>query len=347
MCSITHHLPGTMPPVTMIENAAYNNWHSFGLVVKKDGKLEIIKEVPESGEVDPKKVYDLLGKYKDYERFLHLRHNTAGATTLENTHPFDVYYDKKTKRHVVFMHNGTFYPYVSKKVVNACTVDDPDGPSDTKNFVDMVLIPYLTSMDFGKGKADIQNKLTQDLIKKFWNGANRGVLISSDQAPWFIDDWKEVGPIGNKFKASNDQYFEKVIRGPEYTRRLVREAQEKQTGQVARSNLVTNPFARLQDFQLDVKHGFYSLSESMVSIFDDWDVWDRSGAVALGYCSSDELKELYKDEASCIACMDWVFTDYAKLYKEYQELEEKHDRATKRIATMVAEKNAESQRMVG
>lgn len=78
MCSIIYLKPNAMIPYEMLENAVYNNWHSYGLVTKVDGKLDIKKKVPESGEVDPKEVFKLLQDDIEYERFLHLRHNTAG-----------------------------------------------------------------------------------------------------------------------------------------------------------------------------------------------------------------------------------------------------------------------------
>lgn len=334
MCSIIYLKPNAMIPYEMLENAVYNNWHSYGLVTKVDGKLDIKKKVPESGEVDPKEVFKLLQDDIEYERFLHLRHNTAGATTDENTHPFEIFYDEAKGRHVVFMHNGTMHPFVSKKTVDGKVVDDNDGPSDTKNFVDQILIPYISAMDFGGGKGDITHPLVHLFIKKFWCASNRGVLIASDQEAMFIDDWKMVGPEGSKFLASNDTYFDKVIRGPEHTRRLVREANEKTASNKNKSADV-DLFARLQDFKLDTKHAFYSLKDSMLSIFDDWEVWERSGAVAVGYATQDELEALFKDKATCLALMDWIFTDYAQLYKEHLETVEKHDKATKLIATLV------------
>lgn len=100
MCVIVVLSKNQMIPYSMLENACYNNWHSFGLVTKVDGKLDIKRSVPKSGEVDPKTVYKLLEDDIGYERFLHLRHNTAGATNEANCHPFDVYYDPKSGRQV-------------------------------------------------------------------------------------------------------------------------------------------------------------------------------------------------------------------------------------------------------
>jgi hypothetical protein len=338
MCVIAYFKPGQMPPKDMLFNAVYNNWHSYGLVTRVDNKLDIKKVVPKSGEVDPAEVWKHLTNDFDYERFLHLRHNTAGATNEENCHPFDVYYDPKKGRQVVFMHNGTMYQYKSKKRnAQGAEVDDDDGPSDTKNFVDRVLIPYLSAIDFGNGHGDIQHPMIRDLIKKFWGGSNRGLLISSDQDPLFIDDWKVVGPEGSKFAASNDDYFREVKRGPEHTRRLVRAEQNKHappnTGKpLVRDIVAAGPFK-------SGTHDFFNLSSSLANIVNDFSVYDRSGAVSLGLATRDELAELYEQRKDCLAVMDWVFTDYAKLFDEFNQVVKDKDAATKMIATLMAEKN--------
>src|SRR5690606_17004863 len=126
--------------------------------------------------------------------------------------------------------------------------DDPDGPSDTKNFVDQVLIPYTASMDFGGGAGDIQNEHYKKLINKFWPASsNRGVLIASDNPAFFIDSWKEISDgDGDKFLASNDDYFDKVIRGPEHERRLVREEEEKKRTVVSKT--ADRTVAQLSEF---------------------------------------------------------------------------------------------------
>lgn len=340
MCVIIYLKPGQMPPKEMLFNAVYNNWHSYGLVTRIDGKLDIKRVVPASGEVDPQEVWNALTDDFDFERFLHLRHNTAGATNLENCHPLDVYYDPKRQRQVVFMHNGTMYNYKSKKKsATGSEIDDDDGPSDTKNFTDRVLIPYLSSCDFGEGKGDIQSPYMRDLIKKFWGGSNRGLLISSDQDPLFIDDWKVVGPEGNKFPASNDDYFKEVKRGPEHTRRLVRQEQNKLAAKAASEKKPSTVREIIDAVQFKQgTHRFFELSESLANIVNDFEVYDRSGAVTLGLATYDELVELYDQRKDCLAVMNWVFTDYAKLYEEHQQVLKDKDVATKMIATMMEEK---------
>jgi hypothetical protein len=339
MCVIAYFKPGYMPPKEMLWNAVYNNWHSYGLVTRIDGKLDIKRVVPTTGEVDPQEVWDVLEDDRDFERFLHLRHNTAGLTNLDNCHPLDVYYNPKKGRQVVFMHNGTMYNYKSKKK-NANGIgetDDDDGPSDTRNFTDRVLIPYLSSMDFGNGAGDIEHQLTKELIKRFWGGSNRGLLISSDQDPLFIDDWKVVGPEGDKFLASNDDYFKEVKRGPEHTRRLVRAEKAKEDHKKLPQSNGTREIVPVGQFK-EGTHDFFHLKESLANIVNDFAVYDRAGAVALGLATRDELVELYEQRKDCLAVMDWVFTDYAKLYDEHLQIVKDKEAATKMIATLMAEK---------
>lgn len=341
MCVILHLVPDVMPTASQLECACYNNWHSYGLVTIIGNKLDIKKVVPESGEVDPVEVYDLLSKNIKHERFLHLRHNTAGATSLENCHPFTVF--KSKKREVVFMHNGTFYPFISKRTTpSGAIVDDPDGPSDTKNFVDQIIAPYMAAMDFGNGHGDIGHPLFRSVITKNWSGSNRGVLIANDQPAVFFDTWKRIKGKGGDFGASNDDYFDKITRGPEKERREELAKAKVEAERSAR----TKPLQKEQDTLVQIqplsnfrkepgsRHPFYSLSESLVTVLNDWDVYDRSGAVALGFADKDELAELYENKDDCLTVMDWVFTDYTLMFEELLKLEEQKDAATKLIATL-------------
>lgn len=346
MCNISILKKNQMFSTTQVENVCFNNWHSYGLVIKKDGKLEVIKKVPESGEIDPKEVYDLLSKYKDYERILHVRHNTAGITDLENCHPFEIYKDKK--RHVEFMHNGTLHNFKSKKY-NPKTGqmdDDDSGPSDTRNYVENVLLPIFKGSDFGNGKGDIESGLLRRILSPDWpisSGFNRGILISNNQNSMLLGSWTTVNDTaGEKIVTSNDDYFDKVTRGPEHTRRLVRAEEERREAREAKNRKVRDPeskrsweVAELRNFSFDRKHPFFSLSTSPVSILSDWDFYNRESTVSVGYFSLNELFQIYEHKDSCLALMDYVFTDYTHLYEEYQEIQGKHERASKRVEELV------------
>lgn len=336
MCNIFILEPGQMPGYHEFENCVYNNWHSYGLVTKVGDRLDIKKVVPESGEVDPKEVYELLSKDIEHQRFLHLRHTTAGKTDLENAHPFDVYYDPSSGRQILFMHNGTFDTYKSKKYNGTVSVDDDSGPSDTKNFVDQVLIPFIPAMNFGTGKGDIHHELFKRFMIRFWPDWNsKGVLIASDQPFATIGPWKELDNIGaggpDKIKVSNDLYFDHVQRGPEFTRRRLREEEDKKN---AKKNApkIDKKIVQLSEFDLSRRHSFYDLPTSPCHLVNDFDFYDRQGAVAVGYLSPSEIAELYEYKEEMISVADWVFTDYALLYEEFQALEEKLQKSTKKNA---------------
>lgn len=353
MCSILHLMPKQMIEKEALMNACYNNWHSYGLVTKVDGKLDIKKVLPKSGEIDPEEVYALLQDDFEYERFLHVRHNTAGATSEENVHPFDVYFDPKSGEQIVFMHNGTLYEYKSKKHNGTSFVDDDDGPSDTKNFTDEILIP-LVQANFSGKKADLDNPFFRRTLLKYWpgTGSNRGVLISSKQKPMFIGDWKEFGSDGNKIKVSNTDYFDKVTRGPEFERRRLREEEERKRIEEARraqrtavitladsstSNASATTIRKFNGIEVEKQDDLFGLSETLANIFNDWDAWDREGLAALGYATKDELEQLYSSKKDCIIAMDLVFTEFAKMVAELHDKNEKISRQEKHIEKMSKE----------
>lgn len=362
MCVILILRPGQMPPLEMLENAVYNNWHSYGLVTQYNGMLDIKRVVPESGEVSPEEVWNALSADKAYERILHLRHNTAGATSLENCHPFDVYFggkNKKPNRQVVFMHNGTMHSYKSKmKNQYGHDVDDPDGPSDTKNFVDQVLTPLMAGTDFGNGRGDIESDMIKKILSSLWPGGdNRGILISNDQDPLLLGQWETIKPVFSDpkthFVASNNTYFDRVIRGPEHTRRLARQEEERkkeaQQKKTTSTSLKTG-VAALKDFQFERPLELRS-TKPVSSILTDWRFYDREITTRIGFASHAELKEMIEEGSKSpegrddiLQICEWVFTDYAQLYEEYKKLEEdfeglkeKHKKSTDHIARLATE----------
>lgn len=363
MCNILWLKAGQMPlNKDEFWNMCYNNWHSYGISVVVDGRLDTKRVVPTSGEIDPQEVWDTILRDRQYERFLHVRHTTAGLTNVENCHPFDVFYQERKGEHprdVKFMHNGTLYEYKSKKLSDTGSshlVDDDSGPSDTQNYVNRVLIPYLTSIDVGNGKGDISSPLVRDLLRKFWPlTGNRGLLYSGDQEPVLLGDWKKMkASDGSDIISANDDYFDKVTRGPEKERREAAEAERKKTitatsvssFRTSAAGVPVNipadivPFTRFDFSFKDRRSGLYDLKTSFAHILGDWNVWDRGTAVALGAATVDELTELYdKDKKGTIQLMDWIFADYAQMYDEYNEINDKHKKATDRIATIQGELN--------
>jgi len=162
-----------------------------------------------------------------------------------------------------------------------------------------------------------------------------------------LGEWKELHNDNDPIKVSNLDYFDRITRGPEHSRRLAAEMKSrKEQGEEKASKFVL--LSSLKDFNQDVQHGFYNLSESPVNIMSDWEIYTRESGVAVGGFTREELLQVHSDKSTCIDLMDWIFGDYAKLYKEFIELEEKHDRATKKIAGMVEElRAANSKKRVG
>ena len=354
MCVIIHLPAGSKIDFDKLKNACHNNWHSYGLVTRIDGKLDIRRVLPKSGEVDPEEVQEAIEKDEEFERFLHLRHNTAGATTLKNCHPFDVYYSEG--RQVVFMHNGTFNEYKPKRFDDKGKMeDDPNGPSDSVTFAEENITPLLV-----RSNGDIEDNYFQRVVRRFWSSGNRGCLISSDQNPWFIgDDWKtlKIGEGGAELRASNDLYFDKVVRGPEKDRidalvaklreeeKAKRKEKHEEKGKFTDNNrrmsvlhntstastfqsAVQLPLAMLKDFDFK-KPSLSLLSESPVNICNDWDVYDRDHLVSLANFTKDEWEQVYGDKQTAIFVMDYLSSDYGCLYAEAKELEEKLERQKK------------------
>lgn len=339
MCGIVRFLPGQTIEDEKLFNLVHNNWHSYGYVIKDgNGGMDVQRVVPETGENDPKEIWKILKDNQDLERILHVRHNTAGATNIENCHPFPVLFipkkGKKAAREIVFMHNGTMSDYKSKYYDGAIAKDDPDGASDTLNFVEQVLQPMLQA-DYGTGAGDLSNPVLRKIIEKFWPYGNRGVLIANDQPSWFLGEWKEYG-VGDILKVSTIEYFDKVTRGPEYSRRIQKENEERSrrpSTPIGQAKL----FSNLRDHNFEEAHGFYKLSESPVNILSDWEVYDREHGVSVANFTRPELEQIYADKTTCIDLMEWIFTDYGLLYNDHCETVDKHDRATKRIAGQAEE----------
>lgn len=339
MCNILILKPGQMIPQEDFWNMCYNNWHSYGLVTKVDGKLDVKKKVPKSGEIDPQELWDLCQADIQYERIVHVRHTTAGTTTLDNCHPFDLYYDQASGKHVMFAHNGTLYQYKSKKYdEKGIAVDDDTGPSDTQNFATKILQPLLAGWNGGTGKADIHNEMFKRIVREFWPAtSNRGIIIANDQASFIFGDWKKMKiEDGSEVITANEEYFSTVKRGPEYSRREAarRKAAEDRNKCTTNSSNSMIPVTNVDSFHFGVMKEHFKLTSSLTKIFDDYNVWQRPGSAALAAATRDELLELYEDKAVCIALMDHIFTDYYKMYEELLGEEEDHQRASKMIAVL-------------
>lgn len=322
-------------------NMCHNNWHSYGLVTSIDGRLNTIKKVPESGEIDAEEIWKLLERDRAYDRYLHVRHNTAGATSLENCHPFPVFYQERAgqnPREVLFMHNGTLYDY---------RPSGTDERSDSLIFTTEILTPVMASLDAAEGRGDLTDPLFQKLLKKFWPlTSNRGLLISSDQGFFAFGDWKKVkADDGSDILSANEEYFKAVTRGPEKTRREAAAKQSSFQGSTALTTVTNNQVRDVTPytaFDLQIRagrrHSVFELKGTFANISGDCNLWDRSTAVNIGLATQDELKELYNSgEKNAVLVMDWIFSDYYQLYEDHLSVVEKLGRQQKHLEQMGSE----------
>lgn len=222
MCVIIHLPAGTMIDKDHLFNAVYNNWHSWGIVLKDgNGKLQMLKDCPEK-ENNPEVIWKTLEDNKDIERALHVRHTTKGSTDIENAQPFEVY--NSDARQVFFMHNGTLAKFGSTSNYNYHQNQNVKSISDTREFCEKVISPSLLRWYGERGKADYTDKHYWELVlKEPWSFNSKGLFISNDLDILCIGDgWKKYkGPDGveTEIRVSNDDYFARVTRGPEFDRR--------------------------------------------------------------------------------------------------------------------------------
>lgn len=323
MCNILVLNPGQMPVYKEFENMCWNNWHSYGLVTKVDGKLDIKRKLFLDDSLslqDIKDLYGLLEADIQYERILHVRHITAGANSEENCHPLPAYWSEK--REVVFMHNGTLYDWQNKKYTTSSagvttSTTDYEGPSDSKNFCDKVIQPMLAGSDFGSGHGDIQSTYAKMIFNKLWGADNRGILISSDQPTLYLGVWsKSKAKDGSEIRSANDKYFDDVIRGPEKTRR--EESQRKPSnGNVISISQIKdlNKLGKIDPDKYRIK------IEGFPEISNDWNLYDYEGLSSLGNLTNDEIDILVEEHPDdAVLLFSLVTSSHQKLWEEYQAL---------------------------
>lgn len=334
MCAILELESGYTPPYWAISNVCANNPHGYGIVIKRKGKLEVIRECPEGGN-DPEVIYRILKDNEDAYRVLHVRWKTKGDISLENTQPFTVYDDGKRK--VVFMHNGTLTGYGST-TYNYGVHQQNKGPedSDSKEFADKVLIEYLPVMKGEKGVADITNPKIQALIDKYWSTGSRGILICNNLDSYYLNKngWELINTtetidgkeVRGSFFASNNDYFEKVKRGPLFEKmeveRKKREAEEAKSSTGSTTSKVATPPTSPGFFR---RHG---ITEEASDLLDDFDMYDAEGYIALANMTYAEMITLVKkspdgDVASLFMYLtDFLAQNTKKLLKCAEENEE-------------------------
>lgn len=338
MCVICVLQPGYTPPFEMIKNAAHNNWHGYGMLLKENKRIQVIKKCEPTGENDPQEIYDILKKHEDIERVLHVRHTTMGTTSMENTQPFPVFYSKN--RQIYFCHNGTLGidPPTARQLDALGDHDITTDSSDSKKFATFKLAPLLQRMVGENGKGDIHDPFFMELVGKLWSNNNRGIIYANDQEPLYLGaNWRTIkDKDGNEFFASNDDYFNRVQRGPEHERRMAEQRKKNTAITNERRGNDTDRVSNAFQLQCPTFRIRYGLSEGIKNILEDDDVWDLDGYISMANLTLKETEELVESLGTDLAAMLMYIT--GELKKEhYMRLNGEHnlEQAGKRISALI------------
>jgi hypothetical protein len=323
-------------------NAVANNWHGFGLIIKKGNTLEVVRKFDDEGS-DPGEIWGLLEANKQYERVLHVRFNTRGASDLTNTQPFNVM-KVEGGREVWFAHNGTLHSYGDGQST---------GKSDTLDFADSVLLPILGKWSGELGLGDYTDPTFLKVITKFWSPASKGLLFSNDLSPLrFGDGWSSyihTGESEGEVWVSNKEYFDKITRGPTFQKmeaeRKAKEAEERaKTQEIIPFGGNSSP----SQLPLHVWSGNTAKDPRIIKavndIVDTWQLEDAEEVALLSNVSFDEWMAVVEDQdkfslAALIQRLsqhlyEVVIIDCQRKDDKLDSLQGKLDRATKRIAEL-------------
>lgn len=244
MCVILRIFPGATVDHDKLYNAAANNWHSWGIVIKKPnpkkkGKsiLEIIRKVPKGAELDEKhpdaggthddieEIEGILNANIDYPRYVHFRHRTKGAVNMDNCHPFEL--RNKNGCIVLAMHNGNFSTFGNQGYMHRGagfqgpgTVTTNPEESDTKEFFENYIIEPLNEWANGNYTDEMFQRYVWRPRYSDKGNQSKVLFISTDWDDLEVGKWESF--VDNErveqFRASNDTYFNRVTRGPLFTK---------------------------------------------------------------------------------------------------------------------------------
>jgi predicted glutamine amidotransferase len=331
MCVICVLEPGYTLPYEMLSIACHNNPHGYGVIIKREEGLDIRKGLSEDGN-DPDEIYKILKENEDTQRVLHVRWKTQGDVSEDNTQPFEVFDKeikigkKKVRRHIAFAHNGTLGQYIPPYQHQAQR--QGPVPRDTLNFANQVLRPFLPILHGDEGQADISDPFVKLMLDKYWSAGNRGILVCNNLENYLFNKstWEEIETeeviedkvVQGKFLASNNDYFEKVIRGPLYEKQKREEEERKAAEKAANS-----AFSTQRENFLGYSPKFYeqyTLSESISDILEDYDMYRAEGYIQLANLTYHEwFKMVSEAKPDDVASMFLYLTDY--LHQAHKEID--------------------------
>lgn len=352
MCVIFQLRPGYTLPYTMLETAVWNNPHGYGIVIKINNRLQVIKKLADEKKgSDPKEIYKILKDNEDAERFVHVRWRTEGDISGDNLHPFPVY--NSNKRQVWFMHNGTLHQYAPPRqyshMQGGMTPVSTDTRSDSRKFAETVVAPFLLKFHGENGPADIHDETIKEIFEKYWSSGNKGLLIANDLDPYFLGltNWttiktseidKNGKSIEGSFFSSNNEYYLTLKRGPVFEAREVERKKKEEVARLANVNKpaqtekVDTTITRLTSKSFSQK---FSLDTKMEDLLEDYNMYDAEGYISLANLTIIELDALVKTNPEGVPSLLLYLTDFLKKNTEALiKLEEKHESATKMIATL-------------
>lgn len=328
MCVICVLEPGYTLPFELLSYACHNNPHGYGIIIKRKEGLDIRKALSEEGN-DPEEIYKILKDNEDAERILHVRWKTQGDVSEENTQPFEVFDQmvtvgkKKVRRHIAFAHNGTLGMY-TPPYTHQQTQGKP-VPSDSLNFARQVLVPFLPIMHGQEGKADINDPFVQLMLDKYWTATgNRGILVCNNLPSYLFakNSWEEIETsevidgveVTGKFLASNDDYFEKLVRGPLFEKQKKEKEEQEAKERASRSAFSQAP--KVPDFLTHAPTFYeqYAFSEGFSDILEDYDMYRSEGYIQLANLSYAEwFNMVSKAKPDDISSMFMYLTDYLRI----------------------------------
>lgn len=376
MCVIIQLLAGKSVNSIKLFNAAANNWHSWGIIIKRPGQksLEVIRRVPANVHLadahpdvggcwkDIPEIETILNDNIDCERYIHFRHATAGLVNEENCHPFVLEKNKHVESYM--MHNGAFSGTgISYGAAWQNNHSPKPEESDTNLFVKNFLAEPLK--EFAKG--DYTNEA---FVKYYWTplfnqkGGSSTVLFVSNvyetvrHGTWvtFVNtagegvnrDEKDVA-----YYASNDQYFDRVKRGPLFfyqqeEERKAREKEQARTKAITSSVPVKDSSGKPGSTGITIttyEHGVFQpdpeVLRGLTRIFQQFGANLEPGHIADLYeCGLNEFEAVVtslvagNDEKVIAAFIDFLIGQYRDLYNDFNRINVKKKEAEKLIAEL-------------